>query len=130
MCGIYGFYGNRERRLLEAMVEVLAHRGPDDKGFYEDDLVSLGHRRLSIIDLTELGRQPMCNEDSTVWIVVNGEIYNFKKLREELVALGHIFRSQSDSETIIHAYEQYGEDFVLKLDGMFAIALWDSRQKS
>lgn len=114
---------------MEAMAQAISHRGPDDQGFYEDEGASLGHRRLSIIDLTAQGRQPMHNEDSTVWIAVNGEIYNFKRLREELIACGHIFYSHSDSETIVHAYEQYGEDFAAKLDGMFAIALWDTRQK-
>ncbi len=110
------------------MNNLLSHRGPDDAGFYDDDLVSFGHRRLSIIDLSEQGRQPMHNEDSTVLMVVNGEIYNYKALRQELEAKGHIFRSNSDSETIVHVYEEYGEDFVLRLDGMFAIALWDSKK--
>ncbi len=126
MCGICGFCGKKDRQLLEAMTEVLSHRGPDDAGFYEDELASLGHRRLSIIDLSPNGRQPLCNENSTIWTIVNGEIYNFKALREELISQGHIFRSQSDSEVIVHTYEQYGEDFVLRLTGMFAIALWDS----
>ncbi len=129
MCGICGFTGKKDRKTLEAMNKVLSHRGPDDAGFYDDDIVSLGHRRLSIIDLSEQARQPMCNEDSSVWLVVNGEIYNFRSLRKDLVSLGHTFRSQSDSETIVHAYEEYGEDFVLKLDGMFAIAVWDAEQK-
>lgn len=129
MCGICGFSGQKDRRLLEAMAAALSHRGPDDQGFYEDELASLGHRRLSIIDLSAQGRQPMSNEDAAVWTVVNGEIYNFKPLREELISQGHIFRSHSDSEVVAHAYEQYGEDFVLKLEGMFALAIWDSRQK-
>jgi len=111
------------------MNSLLSHRGPDDDGFYEDDLASLGHRRLSIIDLSENARQPMHNEDSTVWMAVNGEIYNFKELRTELEASGHIFHSHGDSEVIIHAYEQFGDNFVLKLNGMFAIAIWDLRQK-
>lgn len=129
MCGICGFYAKEDRRLLEAMAGALRHRGPDDEGFYEDEFASLGHRRLSIIDLTPHGRQPLCNENSTIWSIVNGEIYNFKTLREELISQGHIFRSHSDSEVIVHAYEQYGEDFALKLNGMFAIAIWDSINK-
>ncbi len=113
---------------MDAMNKALTHRGPDDAGFYEDDSASLGHRRLSIIDLSRQGRQPMHNEDSTIWMVVNGEIYNFLSLRKELESSGHIFHSQSDSETIIHAYEKYGEDFVYKLEGMFALAIWDSKK--
>lgn len=129
MCGICGFSGKKDKRLLEAMAMALSHRGPDDQGFYEDDGVSLGHRRLSIIDLTAQGRQPMSNENAAVWAVVNGEIYNFKSLREELISHGHIFRSHSDSEVVVHAYEQYGEDFASRLEGMFALAVWDIRQK-
>jgi asparagine synthase (glutamine-hydrolysing) len=126
MCGICGFSGKKDNKLLEAMSKALAHRGPDDAGFYEDGMVSLGHRRLSIIDLSEQGKQPMHNEYSTVWMVANGEIYNFQSLKKELVSLGHVFYSHSDSETIIHAYEEYGENFVNKLEGMFALAVWDT----
>ncbi|MEI6631161.1 MAG: asparagine synthase (glutamine-hydrolyzing) [bacterium] len=129
MCGICGFTGEKDRRLLEAMNKSLSHRGPDDAGFYEDEMMSLAHRRLSIIDLSPGARQPMRNEDSTLWMVVNGEIYNFKALREELESRGHAFNSQSDSEVIIHAYEEYGESFVNNLEGMFALAIWDSRKK-
>ena len=107
------------------MANILAHRGPDDSGFYEDDLVSLGHRRLSIIDLSKQAQQPMSNEDKKIWLAVNGEIYNYKQLRQELIRAGHTFKSTSDSEVIVHAYEECGEDFVLRLEGMFACAIWD-----
>ena len=129
MCGICGFTGQKDDVLLKKMCLSLAHRGPDQEGLFSQEGASLGHRRLSIIDLSKQGQQPMSNENATVWVVANGEIYNFKQLRQELTCAGHTFRSQSDSETIVHAYEEYGEDFVLKLDGMFAIAVWDAEQK-
>src|SRR3989338_6635270 len=129
MCGICGFYGRKDRPLLEAMAGVLIHRGPDDSGFYEDELVSLGHRRLSIIDLSPQGRQPMANEDNTVWLVFNGEIYNFQDLRAELENKGHSFRSHTDSEVILHSYEEYGLDCVDNFRGMFAFALWDTKKR-
>jgi asparagine synthase (glutamine-hydrolysing) len=129
MCGICGFYGSKDRMLLEAMSGILAHRGPDDSGFYEDELVSLGHRRLSIIDLSPQGRQPMCNEDASVWLTFNGEIYNFRDLKGSLEAKGHIFRSHTDSEVILHSYEEYGLECVDNLRGMFAFALWDSKKR-
>ena len=97
---------------MEAMTGILVHRGPDDSGFYEDELVSLGHRRLSIIDLSSQGKQPMANEDNTVWLVFNGEIYNFRDLRVELEKKGHIFKSHTDSEVILHSYEEYGLECV------------------
>lgn len=129
MCGICGFYGIRNRHLLESMTAVLSHRGPDAEGFYEDDFVSLGHRRLSIIDLSPQGKQPMCNEDGTIWLVFNGEIYNFQDLRNGLEAKGHIFKSRTDSEAIIHAYEENGLECVENFRGMFAFALWDTNKK-
>ncbi len=129
MCGICGFYGSKNRKVLEAMSRELAHRGPDMEGFYEDDSVSFAHRRLSIIDLSPEGKQPMANENNNIFSIVNGEIYNFKQIRSELLSAGHTFCSKSDSEVIVHAYEEYGEDFVHKLNGMFAIAIWDSLQK-
>lgn len=139
MCGIAGFVANRAhdrqfRPVLRAMTDVLAHRGPDDEGFFEcsagngGHAVGLGHRRLSIIDL-DGGHQPMTNEDGTVHIVFNGEIYNYKPLREELIARGHRFTTSSDTETIVHAYEEYGDDCVDRLDGMFAFAIWDSNRE-
>lgn len=128
MCGIAGFTG-RDAALIEKMTRSIAHRGPDQHGHYVDDHVSLGHRRLSIVDLTESGRQPMTNEDGTLQVVFNGEIYNFPELKPELAAKGHVFRSNSDTEVILHAYEEWGLESVHKLRGMFAFALWDSKKK-
>jgi asparagine synthase (glutamine-hydrolysing) len=129
MCGITGVasenrIGEAERVALGPMLARLVHRGPDDAGQYADEHVALGHRRLSIIDLTT-GRQPLSNEAGTIWAVVNGEIYNFLQLREELRAKGHVFRSASDSECLVHLYEDCGDRCVERLSGMFAIALWD-----
>lgn len=122
----------REELLLKLgkMTDSLKHRGPDDEGQYlsEKPCVGLGHRRLSIIDLTLNAHQPMSNEDSTMWIVQNGEIYNYKELTQDLKSMGHIFKSNSDTEAIIHAYEEYGVDCLYKLNGMFSFALWDSRR--
>jgi asparagine synthase (glutamine-hydrolysing) len=133
MCGIAGKLfldpsAKAERLQIEAMLRPIAHRGPDAQGIYMDGNVGLGHVRLSIIDLNT-GAQPMTNEDETVWIVFNGEIYNFAALRERLQAKGHIFRSQSDTEVIIHAYEEFGPDCVKELRGMFAFAIWDAKRK-
>jgi asparagine synthase (glutamine-hydrolysing) len=107
------------------MAAALAHRGPDAEGTIVDGPMTLGHRRLSIIDLSASGNQPMANEDRTIWSVVNGEIYNFPELRRDLEARGHRFRSRSDSEIVVHLYEERGDDFVRELRGMFAFALWD-----
>jgi len=130
MCGIYGIINYRENgndiRDLRLMGDVLLHRGPDDRGDYQDDTVLLGHNRLSIIDLSPSGRQPMSNEDGTIWITYNGEIYNFKKLQSNLKRY-HVFKSKTDTEVIIHAYEEYGENLWNMLEGMFAFCLWDSR---
>ena len=128
MCGICGFCGFEDRNVLKRMMKVLSHRGPDDRGFYSDENISLGHTRLSIIDLSEKGRQPMSNEDGTIWIVYNGETYNFMELRKELDG-NHSFYSNTDTEVLIHAYEEYGLDFIKKLRGMFAFALYDSVNK-
>lgn len=137
MCGIAGITHADGRPVnrdaLAAMTDAMTHRGPDARGVevYGGDgsapSAGLGHRRLSIIDLSELGRQPLCNEDGTVWVVFNGEIYNFQELRAELEALGHVFRSETDTEAIAHAYEQWGADCVARLDGMFAFAVWDDK---
>ena len=110
------------------MTRVLSHRGPDDEGYYQEPGVGLGFRRLSIIDLTG-GRQPMANEDQSVWVIFNGEIYNFKELRTLLQKSGHIFRTSSDTEVIVHGFEQWGEDLIHRLNGMFAFAVWDSRRR-
>jgi asparagine synthase (glutamine-hydrolysing) len=126
MCGICGFNW-KDDALVRRMSDAIAHRGPDQHAAFTADGVSLGHRRLSIIDLSELGRQPMTNEDESLWIAFNGEIYNFQELREDLVAKGHQFRSHTDTEVILHGYEQYGVDILQKLRGMFAFALWERR---
>lgn len=132
MCGIAGVWERNgkpvDRDGLTAMTRVLAHRGPDGEGIHVDGAVGLGHRRLSIIDI-EGGAQPLANEDQTVWTVFNGEIYNYRELVPELEARGHVFKTHSDTEVIVHAYEEYGLDFLEKLNGMFAIALWDAPRK-
>jgi asparagine synthase (glutamine-hydrolysing) len=133
MCGIAGIWNYKTDRpvnqeQLATITELLAHRGPDGEGYYMDSALGLGHRRLSIIDL-EGGRQPMCNEDGDVWIVFNGEIYNYPELRQYLLARGHVFRTSSDTEAIIHLYEEYGEGCFEKLRGMFALAIWDERNQ-
>jgi asparagine synthase (glutamine-hydrolysing) len=132
MCGIYGSIdlkkpGPAPRELLERMSSSIVHRGPDDVGAYFGDGVALGMRRLSIIDLSS-GHQPICNEDQTVWVVLNGEIYNFQPLRSHLEQAGHRFATNSDTEVIVHLYEQDGLDFVKSLRGMFAIGLWDAKR--
>lgn len=125
MCGICGINW-RDPGLVAAMTREITHRGPDQDGLFGDDHVSLGHRRLSIIDLSENGRQPLHNEDNTVHLVFKGEIYNFQELRPQLEARGHRFSSRTDSEVIIHAYEEYGVGCLEKLRGMFAFAIWDA----
>lgn len=127
MCGISGFTWQDEA-LVTRMCDTIAHRGPDDFGVYSDPSVSLGHRRLSIIDL-ERGRQPLSNEDGTVWIVFNGEIYNFLELRTQLAAAGHRFKTSTDTEVIVHLYEEHGVECVQYLRGMFAFAIWDRSQR-
>jgi asparagine synthase (glutamine-hydrolysing) len=127
-CGIAGYVGLNDEALLKRMIEVLRHRGPDDTGLYLDEGVGLANARLSIIDI-EGGHQPIHNEDGTIHVTYNGEIYNFRELRGILESFGHRFYTQSDTEVIVHSYEQFGEDFASKLNGMFAIALWESRQK-
>jgi len=135
MCGIAGklyFQGDRrvEEDELRAMTDAVAHRGPNGEGFWTEGSVGLGHRRLAIIDLRAIAAQPMSNEDGSVWITFNGEIYNFKELREELEAKGHFFRTNSDTETIVHAWEEYGRACVERLRGMFAFALWDAKRRT
>lgn len=114
--------------LIKAMADSMRYRGPDDEGTYVSGNVGLGHRRLSIIDLNR-GKQPIANEDDRVWIVFNGEIYNYQDLRETLLRSGHKFKTDTDTEVIIHAYEEYGEDCVTRLRGMFAFAIWDERNQ-
>ena len=129
MCGICGFNWNDER-LVARMADEMVHRGPDQHGIFCDEGISLGHRRLSIIDLSDHARQPMSNEDGSLHLIFNGEIYNFQELREELLKKGHNFISRSDSEVIIHAYEEYGIEAISKLRGMFAFAIWNNNKKS
>jgi asparagine synthase (glutamine-hydrolysing) len=127
MCGICGYVGTHAPDLLAPMCLRMAHRGPDDMGSWHDPLreVGLGHRRLSIIDLSPAGHQPMSNEDGTVWISYNGEVYNFQELREGLLARGHRFRSRTDTEVLVHLYEEKGTEFLEEVNGIFALAVWD-----
>ncbi len=134
MCGICGKVslnpqGTVSESTLRAMADTIRHRGPDDEGFYTSSQVGFGFRRLSIIDVGG-GHQPISNEDGTVWIVFNGEIYNYKELRQGLIARGHIFKTHTDTEVIVHLYEELGEGCVKELRGMFGFAIWDERQKS
>jgi asparagine synthase (glutamine-hydrolysing) len=132
MCGIAGkIYFDRERFVaseeVRAMGSAMSHRGPDGEGTWVDGNVGLTHRRLAIIDLSTAAGQPMCNEDESLWIIFNGEIYNFHELRQELEKQGHMFHTHSDTEVIIHAYEEYGRECLERLRGMFAFAIWDRR---
>src|SRR4051812_24612514 len=131
MCGIVGQVredgADVERELLASMCAALEHRGPDSRGIHTGDGAGLGIQRLRVIDL-ETGDQPIYNEDRTVAVVLNGEIYNFQELRARLILRGHRFETHSDTEAIVHLYEDEGPDCVRSLDGMFAFALWDSRR--
>ena len=133
MCGIIGRWGSNQkidRELFLRMRDTLTHRGPDGFGsFFDPDInLALGHRRLSFLDLSETGAQPMCNEEKNVWLTVNGEIYNYLEIRHQLVQKGHRFVSSTDSEVLIHAYEEWGMHLLEQVDGMFAFALWDKRK--
>jgi asparagine synthase (glutamine-hydrolysing) len=133
MCGIAGFFNFRDQSpadplLVEGMTETLRHRGPDDRGFFVQGPVALGMRRLSIIDI-EGGGQPLRNEEGSIQLVCNGEIYNHVDMRRDLESRGHRFRSRSDAEVLVHAYEEYGIDFLSRLNGMYAFALWDGRSR-
>jgi asparagine synthase (glutamine-hydrolysing) len=135
MCGICGkVYFDPQRTVtraeLERMSQTLEHRGPDGEGIWTTGHVGLAHRRLAIIDLRAVAGQPMCNEDASIWLTFNGEIYNFQELRADLVDRGHVFRTTSDTEVIVHAYEEYGRDCLQRFRGMFAFALWDSRTRT
>src|SRR5439155_6506531 len=129
MCGIAGYSGAFEPSLLEQMSALIAHRGPDGEGIRVDRQagVGLAHRRLSILDLTDTGSQPMASEDGSVFVVFNGEIYNHPELREELRARGFAFHSRSDTEVLLKAYLAWGEACLPRFDGMFAFAIWDRR---
>ena len=133
MCGIAGqfLFGQVETvssDMLKRMCDSISHRGPDDEGYYIHGPIGLGHRRLSIIDL-DSGKQPIANEDRTIWVVFNGEIYNYVELREFLISRGHSFSTNTDTEVIVHLYEEQGEEFLSSLRGMFGIALWDERKR-
>jgi asparagine synthase (glutamine-hydrolysing) len=134
VCGICGKLnfdesGAVDPLLINSMLDTIRHRGPDDEGAYAAPGIGLGHRRLSIIDLST-GHQPLSNEDDSVWIVFNGEIYNYQELQQELKSKGHVFKTKSDTEVIVHLYEEYGESCVERLRGMFAFAIWDAKQKT
>jgi asparagine synthase (glutamine-hydrolysing) len=132
MCGIAGqllLQRNAELAGIRSMCDQIRHRGPDDEGYHLDGGCGLGMRRLSIIDLAS-GHQPISNEDGSVWVVFNGEIYNFQELRADLIRSGHRFKTNSDTETLVHLYEQEGVAGISKLRGMFAYAIWDSNQRS
>ncbi|NMA87880.1 MAG: asparagine synthetase B, partial [Methanoculleus bourgensis] len=133
MCGIAGqFVLNGEEAdadLVAAMAERLRHRGPDGEGTCFSGPVGLAHRRLAIIDLSDEGRQPMANEDGSLWIVFNGEVYNYLELREDLRALGHRFATATDTEVVLHAYEEWGRDCLHRFNGMWAFAIWDNRRR-
>src|SRR6266567_2954644 len=139
MCGVAGFveppdvatpfHPDTACDLIQRMCDVIRHRGPDDQGTFIDAGVALGMRRLSIIDLAT-GHQPIHNEDRTIWIVFNGEIYNFQPLRQELEAAGHSFYTATDTEVIVHAYEEWGSKAIARLRGMFGLAIWNARTRS
>jgi asparagine synthase (glutamine-hydrolysing) len=132
MCGIAGIVSTTPIVLetrLQPMVEAQRHRGPDDAGLWSDSLCGLGHRRLSIIDLSPAGHQPLSNRDGTLWVTFNGEIYNFQELRARLESLGHSFRTRTDIEVLVEAYEQWGTDCPKHLRGMFAFGIWDQRRR-
>src|SRR6266853_954062 len=133
MCGIAGFVGlhipgDEANKRVHAMCDAIAHRGPDSDGYHVADGVALGMRRLSIIDVSG-GQQPISNEDGSITVVFNGEIYNHRGLRRELEASGHVFRTHSDTEVLVHLYEDFGPEMVTRLHGMFAFAIWDSRNR-
>ena len=127
MCGIAGYVGFEDKPLLRRMCDVQAHRGPDDEGQFHGVAAGLGNRRLAIVDIAG-GHQPIPNEDESVWITYNGEVYNHHELRAELETLGHRFRTRSDTEVLVHAYEAWGDDFASRLNGIFAAAIWDARR--
>jgi asparagine synthase (glutamine-hydrolysing) len=133
MCGICGQFNFKtqapvQKTVIAMMANSIAHRGPDDEGYYISGPVGLGFRRLSIIDLSG-GHQPMSDQEESVWVIFNGEIYNFKEIRKELQALGHVFRTASDTEVIVHGYKQWGDDVLNRLNGMFGLAIWDVKRR-
>ena len=131
MCGIVGFVGARAdmQEILQGMMDAIAHRGPDGQGQFIEGPAALGQRRLSIIDL-EGGKQPMFNEDQNLAVIFNGEIYNFQELTAELMRAGHTFATRSDTEVLLHGYEQWGKEMLQKLRGMFTFAIWDRKNET
>jgi asparagine synthase (glutamine-hydrolysing) len=135
MCGIAGIFTFDQKiairpELVRKMTDAIRHRGPDDEGIYINKQIGLGHRRLSIIDLSPDGHQPMAGSDGATWIIYNGELYNYRELRAELKTKGHQFKSQSDTEVILHAYQEYGPECLKHFNGMFAFALWDEKRQT
>src|SRR6516225_10399675 len=133
MCGICGQFNFRDqapvrRSDIETMTQSMVHRGPDDEGYFIAGPIGFGFRRLSIIDLSG-GHQPMSDQEETVWVIFNGEIYNFPELKRELQSHGHVFRTNSDTEVIIHGYKQWGAEVLNRLNGMFGLAIWDARKE-
>ncbi|MBM3212277.1 asparagine synthetase B, partial [Candidatus Poribacteria bacterium] len=133
MCGIAGIYYLNNKAvsqvIIKNMCDTMRYRGPDDEGYFFDNNLALGHRRLSIIDLSSAGHQPMSDDNKSIWIVYNGEVYNFVELRNELINKGYSFKTGTDTEVIIKAYQEWGDDCLNKLDGMFAFAIWDQKKK-
>ena len=130
MCGICGVLNlspskRTDRTVIQQMLEMIRHRGPDGIGIYSDEYIALGNARLSIIDL-ETGDQPISNEDETLWIVLNGEIFNYIELRQDLERRGHRFKTKSDTETLLHAYEEFGVACLERINGQFSFAIWDN----
>ena len=132
MCGVCGFTGEIVNRdaVLQRMTEVITHRGPDSHGFYTDETISMGFRRLSIIDIAQTGDQPIYNEDRTLVLTFNGEIYNYRELRAELIAKGHRFATNTDSEVLVHGFEEWQEGLLNRLRGMFGFAIWNIRDNT
>ena len=137
MCGLTGIYSTNdkvkvEEKTLVSMRDTLVHRGPDDQGLYisPERKIGFGFRRLAIIDLTSAGNQPMSNEDGSVWLVFNGEIYNYTEIKNALIKRGHSFKSKTDSEVLLHLYEEKQEKCLEDLNGMFAFAIWDSKRQT
>lgn len=129
MCGFVGYINKKDKKYIKNMNDMIAHRGPDDESYYKDEDIAMGFRRLSIIDLKS-GRQPMSNEDDSMYITFNGEIYNFKEIKEDLLKKGHIFKTNTDTEVILHGYEEYGKNILDKLRGMFAFVIWNKNNKT
>ncbi|RKJ24701.1 asparagine synthetase B, partial [Butyricicoccus sp. 1XD8-22] len=132
MCGFIGYINGTNEldhyKTIETMMDTIIHRGPDSGGIHTDEKVTLGFRRLSIIDLSDVANQPLYSDDGNIVLVFNGEIYNFQELREDLISKGHQFKTKSDSEVLIYGYIEYGEEFVKQLRGMFAFCIWDKKK--